>query len=182
MSLASQNYQKYNKLNRCFIYKNVHQIPFTIEKLTLFYTLKKDFSLKSLIRLASLLELITGQRAYFIRSKKSSAFLKIRKGSPSGVKVTLRKNSLIFFVLKLIWEIIPNIKNFRKKSLFSKLKQDHLNSSMVVIPDPLVFPELKFFYFFFKNCSNLRILFSFSKKSKKKEFYLKSRFLQLPIE
>jgi ribosomal protein L5 len=98
MSLASQNYQKSNKLNRCFFYKNVHQVPFTIEKLTLFYTLKKDFSIKSLIKLASLLELITGQRAYFIRSKKSSAFLKIRKGNPSGVKVTLRKNILIFFL------------------------------------------------------------------------------------
>jgi ribosomal protein L5 len=182
MSLASQNYQKNNKLNRCFIYKNVHQIPFTIEKLTLFYTLKKDFSLKSLIRLASLLELLTGQRASFIRSKKSSAFLKIRKGSPSGVKVTLRKNSLIFFALKLIWEVIPNIKNFKKKTSFLKLKQKNLNSLMMIIPDPLVFSELKFFYFFFKNCSNLRILFSFSKNSKKKELYLKSRFLQFPME
>jgi hypothetical protein len=181
MSLISQNYQKYNKLNRCFVYKNVHQIPFTIEKLTLFYTLKKNFSLKSLIRFASLLELITGQRAYFIRSKKSSAFLKIRKGSPSGVKVTLRKNSLIFFFFKLIWAVFPNVKNFQKKSFFLKLKQNHLNSLMMVISNPLVFSELNSFYFFFKNCSNLRILFSFSKKSSKKESYLKSRFLRLPI-
>jgi ribosomal protein L5 len=180
MNLASQNYQKFNKLSRCFVYKNIHQMPFTIEKLTLFYTLKKDFSLKSLIRLASLLELITGQRAYFIRSKKSSAFLKIRKGSPSGVKVTLRKNSLIFFLLKLIWVIIPNIKNFRKKLFFLKLKQKHLNSLMITISDPLVFPELNSFYFFFKNCSNLRILLSFSKGSNKKESYFKSRFLQFP--
>jgi len=118
MSLASQNYQKYNKLNRCFVYKNVHQIPFTIEKLTLFYTLKKDFSLKSLIRFASLLELITGQRAYFIRSKKSSAFLKIRKGSPSGVKVTLRKNSLIFFLLNLFGQFFQMLKIFEKNHFF----------------------------------------------------------------
>jgi len=171
MNLASQNYQKNNKLNRCFVYKNVHQIPFTIEKLTLFYTLKKDFSLKSLVKLASLLELVTGQRAYFIRSKKSSAFLKIRKGSPSGVKVTLRKNSLIFFILKLLWEIIPNIKNFRKKNLFSKLKQTHLNSLMVPIPDPLVFSELKFFYFFFLKIALIYVFyFLFPKILKKKSF------------
>jgi ribosomal protein L5 len=180
MSLAS-HYQKRNKLNRCFVYKNIHQIPLTIEKLTLFYTLKKDISLKSLIKLSALLELITGQRACFIRSKKSSVFLKIRKGAPSGVKVTLRKNSLIFFLLKLLWEVIPNIKNFKKKSYFSKLKQQQLNSLMFVVADPLVFSELKSFYFFFKNCSNLRILFSFSNKSKNKELYFKSRFLQLPI-
>jgi ribosomal protein L5 len=181
MSLASQYYQKGNKLNRCFTYKNVHQIPFTIEKLTLFYTLKKDISLKSLIKLSSLLELITGQRSSFIRSKKSSVFLKVRKGAPSGVKVTLRKNSLIFFILKLLWEVIPSIKNFKKKSYFSKLKHQELNSLMFVIPDPLAFSELKSFYFFFKNCLNLRILFSFSKKSKSKELYFKARFLQLPI-
>jgi len=173
--------QKCNKLNRCFVYKNVHQVSFTIEKLTLFYTLKKDFSLKPLLKLGALLELITGQRAYFLRSKKSSAFLKIRKGNPSGVKVTLRKSSLTSFTLRFIWEILPKIKNFHLKRNFSDLKQNQLDSLMFVIPDPLVFSELNFFYFFFKSCSNLRLLFSFSPKIGKKELYFKSRFLHFPI-
>jgi|TARA_B110001469_G_scaffold125932_1_gene142339 ribosomal protein L5 len=181
MTLYSQNFKKQNKLSRNFVYENIHEIPFTIEKLTLFYTLKKDISLKSLIKFSSLLELVTGQRAYFIRSKKSSVFLKIRKGAPCGVKVTLRKKSLIFFLLTLIWKIIPNIKNFRKKTGFSKIKNQNFNALMLLVPDPLLFSELKAFYFFFKTCVNLRILISFSKKTKKKELYFNCRFSQLPL-
>lgn len=148
MNLASQNYQKHSRLNRCFAYKNVHKIPFTIEKLTLFYTLQKNFSLKTLSRLATTLELITGQRAYFIRAKKSSTFLKIRKGNPLGVKITLRKNSLIFFCLKLIWEIFPAIKSQNQKNNLTKIKQSQLTSLIFTISDPLIFSELKSFFFF----------------------------------
>lgn len=77
--------------------KNIHQTPFNIEKLTLFYSLKKETSLKSLIRFSMLLEILSEQKAYLIRSKKSSVFLKIRKGAPTGVKVTLRKTKKSFF-------------------------------------------------------------------------------------
>ena len=65
-------FQKINKLIRCFNYNNIYQIPFFISKITFFYTIKKDISLKSLIRISSLLELITGQRSFFLRAKKSS--------------------------------------------------------------------------------------------------------------
>jgi ribosomal protein L5 len=181
MNLASQNYQKYSKLNRCFVYKNVHKIPFTIEKLTLFYTIQKNISLKSLSKLATILELATDQRAYFIRSTQSSTYLKVRKGNPVGVKITLRKKNLNFFLLKLVWEIFPYINLQSKKSNFSKIKDSQINSLTFVISDPLIFSELKSFFFLKKNCPNLRILISFSKKSKKNELYFMSRFCQFPI-
>ena len=181
MQFSSKNYQKRSQITRCFFYKNIHEIPFTIEKITLFYTLKKDISLKPLIRVAALIELITEQRSFFLRAKNSSVFLKIRKGSPLGVKVTLRKNVLYSFLIFLIWQVLPNIKNFKVKSKVKRLKQVSLNSYMLNILDPLVFPMLKDFYFFFKSCINLRILFSFATNATKKENFFNWRFLQLPF-
>ena len=181
MSDSLKIYQQQNKINRCFFVKNVHQTPFNIEKLNLFYTLKKETSLRALIRFSALLEILTQQRSCFIRSKKSSIFLKVRKGSPSGVKVTLRKSKKFFFLTSLIWKALSNIKTFRKNTKFYKLKEENLNSLMFVITDPLVFSELKKFYFYFKPCINLRILISFSKNLKKKEVFFNSRFSQIPL-
>jgi len=55
MTLSQKNFQKGSIITRCFFYKNVHEIPLTIEKITLFYTLKKDISLKSLVKASTLL-------------------------------------------------------------------------------------------------------------------------------
>jgi len=181
MAFFLKNYQKRSQITRCFLYKNLHEIPFTIEKLTLFYTLNKDISLKSLIRVAALVNLITNKRPCLLRARTSSVYLKIRKGAPIGVKLTLRKTSLYFFLISFIWEVLPNIKNFKSKFKHQKSKQSHLNSYMLNILDPLVFPILKGFYFYFRSCSNLRMQFSFAAKSSKNEIFFNWRFLQLPL-
>jgi ribosomal protein L5 len=178
--MYSKNYQEKSKLFRCFNYKNIHKAPFPVSKITLFYTVKKDISLKSLIRISAFLELITGQRAFFLRSKKSSIFLKIRKGAPLGVKVNLRNKKLFHFLFRVIWEILPSLKNFKLTPNLTKVKQENLNSSMLFISDPLIFYELKNFYFFFKSCTDLRINISFPSSCKKKELFFINRLLKLP--
>jgi hypothetical protein len=180
MPLFLKSYQKRHKIIRAFIYSNVHQVPSTIEKITLFYTVKKDIALKPLLRFASLLELVTTQRSFFIRARNASVFLKIRKGAPLGVKVTLRNVNLQLFILKLVWEVIPSIKNFRFKIKLNSIKTSFLSSLIMVIPDPLVFPVLKNFYFFFKSCTNLRMSFSFPRKAEKEEIFLNLRLSQIP--
>jgi len=115
MSVFLEVYQQQNKINRCFFVKNIHQTPFNIEKLNLFYTLKKETPLKALVRFSALLETLTEQRSCFIRSKKSSIFLKIRKGAPSGVKVTLRKRKKKSFFNFLDLESSIKYQNFSKK-------------------------------------------------------------------
>jgi large subunit ribosomal protein L5 len=94
--------KKNQKLIRCFNYSNIHQVNCKIDKLTFLYTKKDNITLKSLIKVSTLLELITGQRSFFIRSKKSIASLKIRRGVPVGAKVTLRKSFMYSFFFKLI--------------------------------------------------------------------------------
>jgi len=178
MQFFQKDYQKRNQISRCFFYKNVHQIPSTIEKVTLFYTLQKEVSLKPLVRISTLLELITNQRAFFIRSRKASISLKIRKGSPLGVKVTLRKNNLRSFLNHLIWEILPNIKNYKVGTKIQKLK---LNNFFLKIQNPLVFPVLKPFFFLFKSCTDLRILISLGNTLTKTECFFNIRFAQFPL-
>ena len=60
------NNQHRSQIKRCFLFTNLHLI-FSIKKLTFFYTLSKDISIKALIRVAAFVELITGQRGFFIR-------------------------------------------------------------------------------------------------------------------
>ncbi len=94
--------KKNNKLIKCFVYSNIHEVNCNLDKLTFSYAKKDNISLKTLIKISTLLELITGQRSFFIRSKKSLASLKIRRGVPVGAKVTLRKSFMFSFLFKLI--------------------------------------------------------------------------------
>ena len=173
--------QKSKQFSRSFFYINIHQIPQVIKKLTLFYTLKKDISSNSLIKISSFLELISFQRPVFIRAKNSSLFSKIRKGAPMGLKITLRKGRLLNFLDYLIWQIFPNLKNFNLNTKFVKLKINEINSVFFALPDPFTFSILTDYYFFFKSCINLKILVSFSSISTKNETFFHSRCLKLPI-
>ena len=173
--------QKSKQFSRSFFYLNIHKIPHVIKKFTLFYTLKKDISLNSLIKISSFLELISFQRPVFIRAKNSSLFLNIRKGAPMGLKITLRKGRLFHFLNYLIWQIFPNVKNFNLNTKFIKLKKNKINSVFFAVTDPFAFLILTNFYFFFKSCTNLKILSSFSNISTKNETFFHTRFLKLPI-
>jgi large subunit ribosomal protein L5 len=59
------------------------------------------------------LSIIVGQRPVTTRAKKAVANFKIRKGSPVGCKVTLRKKIMYEFLDRLISLTIPRIKDFR---------------------------------------------------------------------
>jgi len=180
MSLQKSYHQKYNKMSRAFLHKNVYQSSATIEKLTLFYTIEKSIAFKALIKFTSALELITGYRASFIRSKKSSVFAKVRKGAPVGVKVTLRKRAMGDFLLKLIWETLPTIKNLKLNTRLDKIKQRKINTLTFLIPNALSFLDLKNFYFYFKSCLNLRISISFPKNSTRQQTIFIACFNAVP--
>lgn len=175
------NLQKSKQFSRSFFYSNIHKIPHVIKKFTLLYTLKKDISSNSLVKISSFLELISFQRPAFIRAKNSSLFLKIRKGAPMGLKITLRKDRLFNFLNYLIWEIFPNIKNFNLNTKFLKLKKNKINSIFFAVADPFAFSILTNFYFFFKSCISLKILASFPSISTKNETFFHTRFLKLPL-
>jgi ribosomal protein L5 len=174
------NIELLRKFNLFFQYKNINQIPNNVEKITLFITLSKNKSLKSIVKAFTLLELITGARPCFIRAKKSSILLKRRKGTPIGVKITLRNQQANAFFLKLNWEVLPKLKDL---NFNYRLKKDSNKNSVLsfTVKDPLVFAELRNYYFYFKEIGSLKIVCSFPKKNLKEETFLKSRFLQIPF-
>jgi ribosomal protein L5 len=176
----NNNVESLKKYNLFFQYKNVNQIPDNVDKITIFITLSKNKSLKTMVKAFTLLELITGSRPCFIRAKNSSILLKRRKGSPIGVKITLRNQQANLFFLKLNWEALPKLKDLKFNY---KLKKDLARSSVLSfkINDPFVFAELRDYYFYFKDIGSLKVVCSFPRRNRKEETFLKSRFLQIPF-
>ena len=57
--------------------------------------------------------LITGQKPMITRTKKAISNFKIRKGMDIGVKVTLRRDMMWYFLDRIISVALPRVKDFR---------------------------------------------------------------------
>ncbi len=57
--------------------------------------------------------LISGQKPMITKSKKAISNFKIRKGMDIGVKVTLRKDMMWYFLDRLVSVALPRVKDFR---------------------------------------------------------------------
>jgi large subunit ribosomal protein L5 len=114
------SYDLLTKLN----YKNIFQIP-KINKICLNIGFKNaNIEKKKLIKILVLLKLITNQKPIVTLSKKNNIFLKIKKNSIIGCKVTLRKKNIYSFLDKLVIFIIPYL---NKKIKFNTENSSILN-------------------------------------------------------
>jgi large subunit ribosomal protein L5 len=59
------------------------------------------------------LSLITGQKPVLKKAKKSISAFKLREGMLVGATVTLRGKRMYDFLEKLIWVVLPRIRDFR---------------------------------------------------------------------
>ena len=81
-------------------FKNIFEIP-KITKICLNIGFKNaNIEKKKLINIIILLKLITNQKPIVTKSKKNNIFLKIKKNSIIGCKVTLRKKNIYIFFRK----------------------------------------------------------------------------------
>jgi len=99
-------------------FKNVFESP-QINKICLNIGFKNaNIEKKKLINIILLLKLITNQKPIITKSKKNNIFLKIKKNSIIGCKITLRKKKIDIFLEKFIIFILPNIDmiNFNLKN------------------------------------------------------------------
>jgi large subunit ribosomal protein L5 len=107
-------YYYYNILKREFltkyIYKNVYQLP-KINKIVLCLNFSQT-SLKGLLPLLSALTLVSFQKPYLVTSNRPIILLRVKSGLPVGCKVDLRGQQLFFFFEKLIFSILPLLKDF----------------------------------------------------------------------
>ena len=84
---------------------------------------------------------ITGQKPVVTKSKKAISNFKTRANIPLGLKVTLRKNNMYYFLDRLINIALPRIKDFR--GLNPKSFDENANYSFG-IKEHVIFPEVNF--------------------------------------
>lgn len=134
-----------------FSYANVLEIPF-LNKIVLSFGISQATLRKLLPSLAALL-LVSYQKPYMTASKKASLTLKLKGGVAVGCKINLRGINKFLFFEKLIFYILPRVKNFRyvvaEKNVFFKL--DNL----------FLFKELEKEYDYFQDLPKLSVNLNF---------------------
>jgi large subunit ribosomal protein L5 len=119
--------------------KNVMQVP-TLDKIVISRGVGAAVSDKKLIDHAvEELTLISGQKAVATLSKKDVASFKLRKGTPIGVKVTLRGDRMYEFLDRLITIALPRVRDFQgiKSDGF-----DGRGNYNLGIKEQIIFPEI----------------------------------------
>ena len=87
------------------------------------------------------MSLISGQKPIITKFKKSISNFKTRKGSPAGVKVTLRSNKMYEFIDRLVNIALPRIKDFKGLSMNGF---DKFGNYSFGIKEHIIFPEINF--------------------------------------
>ena len=87
------------------------------------------------------LSLLTGQKPVVTKFKKSISNFKTRKGTNSGLKVSLRKDRMYEFLDRLVNIALPRIKDFRG---LSPKGFDKKGNYTFGIKEHIIFPEVNF--------------------------------------
>jgi len=129
------------ELTKQFGYTSVMQVP-RINKIVLNMGVGEAVSDKKLLESAvSDMTLISGQKPYITKARKSVAGFKIREGYPIGCKVTLRGPRMWEFLERLIFIALPRVRDFR--GVNAKSFDGRGNYSMGV-KEQIIFPEIDF--------------------------------------
>lgn len=152
-----------NLINTFFLLcrkKNYYSIargPF--DSLTLTICFNKEPSFKEFTLAFAALKLISSKQPCIVRATSSNARLHIKKGTPLGVKVTLRKSDLAYFLNILLWHVFPSVKSF---NLLQKYSAHDNHFLAFVISDIFLFSNLKPFYNLFYKLPSLKLTLSLS--------------------
>nr|YP_009164873.1 ribosomal protein L5 [Pseudoperonospora cubensis]AKZ29848.1 ribosomal protein L5 [Pseudoperonospora cubensis] len=150
-------------------FKNIFEIP-KITKICLNLGFKNaNIEKKKLINIILLLKLITNQKPKITKSKKNNIFLKIKKNSIIGCKLTLRKKNIFIFLEKLLIFILPNINQIK----FNLKNKNILN---LQIKNILSFFELKTEFLRFQNIPSIDISIHTNAKNNNELFLLLNSF------
>ncbi len=125
-------------LKKEFNYKSVMQVP-RLLKIVINQGVGEAVADKKLIETAEReLTEIAGQKAVQTVSKKDISNFKLRRNTPIGVRVTLRREQMYEFMERLIAAAIPRIRDFRGISN----KFDGRGNYTLGISEQIIFPEI----------------------------------------
>lgn len=129
------------ELTNLYKYSSLMEVP-RIEKIVLNMTAGKEVSnSKAIEEVINELTIISGQKPFETKAKKSNASWKLREGMPMGGKVTLRRARMWDFLEKLINVAMPRIRDFRGANPKSF---DGRGNYMLGIKEEIIFPEIEF--------------------------------------
>ena len=121
--------------------KNIMQVP-KLEKIVINMGLGLDANDNKILKtIQQDLANIAGQKPVVTKSKKAISNFKTRAKIPLGLKVTLRKNNMYFFLDRLINMALPRVKDFR--GLNPNSFDENANYSFG-IKEHVIFPEVNF--------------------------------------
>ncbi|MFQ5452056.1 MAG: 50S ribosomal protein L5 [Candidatus Paceibacterota bacterium] len=87
------------------------------------------------------LRTIAGQKPVVTKARAAVSAFKIRKGLPIGVKVTLRRDRMYYFLEKLFKIVFPRIRDFHG---ISKANFDGRGNLNIGLTDQTLFPEIDY--------------------------------------
>lgn len=132
--------------------------------------LSAKFSASGNINISILVSVLTFLKPYITQGKKNNVNLYLRKGEPVGIKITLRRESIINFLLYFLIEILPS----DKKLVPLKVCKNSLNYQ---IKNIFNFNDLNEFYTHISDIKTLDIVIT--GKNLNPNFY---RSLRFPIK
>ena len=143
MSRMSELYSKEiaPALMKKFGYKSVMQIP-KLDKIVINVGCgdAKD-NAKVIDNVCAELALITGQKAFPTKARKSVANFKVREGMNIGAKVTLRGERMYEFLDRLFNTALPRVRDFRG---INANGFDGRGNYAFGIKEQLIFPEIQY--------------------------------------
>ena len=168
-----------HELQNKFYYNKILEIP-QLEKIILSFDCNQN-DLKSLLSMLTALEIITTQRAIFTCAKNVNISLKLKKGTPIGCKITLRKQIMYLFFYKLINEFFIKLKVLRC-FIVSKTFCNCFKTLTFNLINILTFTELETNYYYFKNIPDLKITLVTNRLVKNEEMFFLLKSLKFPIQ
>ncbi len=124
-----------------FGYKNINMGP-KIEKIVINMGLGLDGNDSKIIKACENdLALLTGQKPVVTKFKKSISNFKTRKGTNSGLKVSLRQDRMYEFLDRLVNIALPRIKDFRGLPVKGFDKNGNYTFG---VKEHIIFPEVNF--------------------------------------
>lgn len=151
-------------------YKNIREI-INLKKIILHFSVKNAaISSKKIIPACLALSLISQNKFFLIKSRKSVMILKVRKGMVISSKVTLRKNDMFKFLVKFN---LINIYKLKNNWSFNKSSLD-IKTISIRISELYSFPEIEKFFDYFDELPFLSVTFVMDKNNKTESLKLLS--------
>ncbi|HZW35503.1 MAG: 50S ribosomal protein L5 [Deltaproteobacteria bacterium] len=129
------------KLKEKFGYKNPMQVP-KLTKVIINMGLGEAIeNIKILDSAAEEIGIIAGQKPVITKARKSISNFKLRAGVPIGMKVTLRRDRMYYFLDKLLAVALPRVRDFKG---VSPKGFDGRGNYTLGIKEQIIFPEINY--------------------------------------